>query len=168
MMTDQPLALHLRPATEADCDLILSFIKELAEYEKLSHEVVADAAMLHEHLFGNRRIAEVIIADYEEQAVGFALFFYNFSTFLGRPGMYLEDLYVQPAYRGKGIGEALLKYLAKLAVDRECGRLEWSVLNWNEPAISFYERMGAVPMDEWTVYRLTGSALTAAAERSTR
>lgn len=157
-------SLRLRVATETDCGIVLAFISELAEYEKLSHEVKTDVALLRRHLFGERRVAEVIIADYDSRPVGFALFFHNFSTFLGRPGIYLEDLYVQPTYRGRGIGASLLKYLAKLAVERDCGRLEWSVLNWNQPAIGFYTRMGAVPMDEWTAYRLTGKALQAAAD----
>ncbi|MBS1790106.1 MAG: GNAT family N-acetyltransferase [Acidobacteria bacterium] len=150
----------IRQATEADVPLILQFIRGLAEYERLAHEVVADEATLHKTLFGERRVAEVIIGIHNGQPVGFALFFHNFSTFLGRPGIYLEDLFVNPDQRGKGFGRALLAYLAKLAVERECGRLEWSVLDWNEPAIRFYKSLGAKPMDEWTIFRITGDALT--------
>lgn len=151
--------LEIRIATEDDVPLILSFIKELAEYENLSHEVYATEDLLREYLFGERRGAEVVIGHHGEDPAGFALFFHNFSTFLGRPGIYLEDLYVTPELRGKGVGRALLTYLAKLAKERNCGRLEWSVLDWNEPAIKLYESIGAIPMDEWTVYRLTGEAL---------
>ena len=151
--------LEIRIATEDDVPLILSFIKELAEYENLSHEVFATEDLLREYLFGERRGAEVVIGHHGEDPAGFALFFHNFSTFLGRPGIYLEDLYVTLELRGKGVGRALLTYLAKLAKERNCGRLEWSVLDWNEPAIKLYESIGAVPMDEWTVYRLTGDAL---------
>lgn len=149
----------LRFATEADVPLVLELIRGLADYEKLAHEVVADEATLAGSLFGGRRVAEVVIAEHEGAPAGFALFFHNFSTFLGRPGIYLEDLFVRPELRGRGIGESLLAFLGKLAVERGCGRLEWSVLDWNEPAIRFYRRLGAQPMDEWTVYRVTGSAL---------
>lgn len=149
----------LRPAVEADCGLILRFIKELAEYEKLSHEVVATEATLAETLFGIPAYAEVLIAELESEPVGYALFFHNFSTFTGRPGIYLEDLYVRPQQRGKGYGKALLAYIAQLAVERNCTRVEWSVLDWNEPSIKFYRGIGAVPMDEWTVQRLHGEAL---------
>jgi len=149
----------IRNATEEDAPLILQFIQGLAEYEKLSHEVTATEELLRETLFGDRRVAEVIIGDYEGEAVGFALFFHNFSTFLGRPGIYLEDLFVKPKMRGRGFGRVMLTYLAKLARERNCGRVEWAVLDWNEPAIRFYKSLGAVPMDEWTVYRLTGGAL---------
>lgn len=155
--------LKLRLATEADTDLILDFIQGLAEYEKLAHEVVADADTLRASLFGERRVAEVILAEYRGEAAGFALFFHNFSTFLGRPGLYLEDLFVRPELRGNGIGRELLSCLARIAVDRGCGRLEWSVLDWNEPAIRFYRRLGAQAMDEWTVFRVTGDALAALA-----
>ncbi len=151
--------IRIERATEKDVPLILSFIKRLAEYEKLSHEVVATEEILRETLFGGRRFAEVVIAYYDDVTVGYALFFHNFSTFIGRPGMYLEDLFVEPEFRGKGIGKSLLQYLAQIAVDRKCGRLEWAVLNWNESAISFYKQLGAAPMNEWTVYRLTGDAL---------
>ena len=142
-----------------DTPLILSFIKELAEYEKLSHEVMADEATLREGLFGERRVAEVIIGLFEDEPVGFALYFHNFSTFLGKPGIYIEDIYVRPEMRGRGIGNVIFAYLAKLAKERNCGRLEWWVLDWNEPAINFYKKLGAVPMDEWTVNRLAGEAL---------
>ena len=154
----------LRFATIEDVPTILGFIRELAEYERLSDEVSADEATLRETLFGDRRVAEVILAETEGEAAGFALFFHNFSTFLGRPGIYLEDLYVRPSHRGRGIGEILLRRLAALARERGCGRLEWSVLDWNEDAIRFYRRLGAVPMDDWTVYRVTGEALARLAE----
>lgn len=150
---------HIRLAEPADVPLILDFIKALAEYEKLSHEVVATEAILRESLFGERRVAEVILAYEGDTAVGFALFFHNFSTFLGRPGIYLEDVYITPECRGKGYGKKLLGYLANLAVERNCGRLEWWVLDWNEPAIDFYKRIGAKPMDEWTVFRVDGDNL---------
>jgi GNAT superfamily N-acetyltransferase len=149
----------VRNATEDDVPLILSFIRELAEYEKLSHEVVATEEALRETLFGGRRYAEVLIGEQDGIPAGFALFFHNFSTFLGKPGIYLEDLYVRPEFRGAGIGKQLLSRLARLAVERDCGRLEWWVLDWNEPSIGFYRKIGAFPMDEWTVYRLTGEAL---------
>jgi GNAT superfamily N-acetyltransferase len=146
-------------ATIEDIPLILSFIKELAAYEKLSHEVVANEEILKETLFGEHPYAEVIISYYETKPVAFALFFHNFSTFLGRPGIYLEDLYVKPEMRGKGLGKKMLTYLAKLAKERNCGRLEWWVLDWNKSAINFYQKIGAKAMDEWTVYRVTGQAL---------
>lgn len=150
---------RIRDARIEDVPLILSFIRELAEYERLTHEVVATEELLAENLFGKRRAAEVLIGLLEETPVGFALFFHNFSTFLGRSGIYLEDVYVRPEYRGRGFGHAFLAHLAKLARERGCGRLEWAVLDWNEPAIRFYESLGAVAMDDWTVYRLTGKAL---------
>jgi GNAT superfamily N-acetyltransferase len=139
--------------------LILSFIRELAEYERLSHEVVATEEALRDHLFGERPVAEVVIAESGGDPAGFALFFHSFSTFLGRPGIYLEDLYVKPEFRGKGMGRALLIHLARLAKERGCGRLEWSVLDWNEPAIGFYRGLGASPVGGWTVYRVSGEAL---------
>jgi GNAT superfamily N-acetyltransferase len=153
----------IRFATEQDVPLIVQFIKGLAEYEKLAHEVTASEELLRETLFGTRRVAEVIIGDYEGEPVAFAVFFHNFSTFLGRPGIYLEDLFVKPDMRGRGFGRILLTYLARVAKERNCGRVEWSVLDWNEPAIRFYKSLGAVPLDEWTMYRLTGDALDAQA-----
>lgn len=150
----------LRTASINDCQQILDFIKELAEYEKLSHEVVATVATLEETLFGEVSYAKAVLGEYQGKAVGYALFFHNFSTFTGRPGIYLEDLYVQPEMRGKGFGKCLLSYLAKLAVEKRCTRVEWSVLDWNEPSIQFYRSIGAAPMDEWTVQRLDGDELT--------
>lgn len=151
--------IAIRSATVEDTPLILSFIRELAEYEKLSHEVVATEEALRASLFGERPFAEVLLAFVGGEPLGFALFFHNFSTFLGKPGIYLEDLYVRPEHRGTGAGRALLVRLARLAVERGCGRLEWWVLDWNEPAVGFYNRIGARAMDDWTVYRLTGDAL---------
>jgi GNAT superfamily N-acetyltransferase len=149
----------IRPATPTDLPIIAQLIRDLAEYEKLADDVVFSNDKLKEHLFGPRPYAEVLIAEDEGQPVGFALFFHNFSTFLGQPGIYLEDLFVKPAARGKGHGKALLVALANLARERGCGRLEWAVLDWNTPAIGFYESLGARPNSEWTVYRLTGDAL---------
>ena len=167
--------LRIASATVDDVPLILGFIKELAEYERLAHEVVATEERLRETLFGARPAAEVIIAragvdgaegpvGINEEPAGFALSFSTYSTFLARPGIYLEDLFVRPEWRGRGIGRALLTHLARLAVERGCGRLEWAVLDWNEPAIGFYRRLGARPMDEWTTFRLTGEALVKLAE----
>jgi GNAT superfamily N-acetyltransferase len=150
---------EIKSATPADVPLILSFIKELADYEKLLHEVVATEDILKKTLFGEKKYAEVIIGFLNNQPVSFALFFHNFSSFLGRPGIYLEDLYVKPEVRGNGIGQRMLTYLARLAKQRNCGRLEWWVLDWNKSAIDFYKRLGAIPMDEWTVFRVTGEAL---------
>ncbi|MBA7575556.1 hypothetical protein ES708_17386 [subsurface metagenome] len=155
----------IRHAEENDASLILWFIKGLAEYEKLSHEVVATEENLREYLFGPRPMAEVVIGEYRSEPVGFALFFYNFSTFLGKPGIYLEDLYVIPEKRGMGFGKSLLSYLAKLAVERNCGRLEWAVLDWNEPSIKFYESIGARPMNEWIINRLAGEELSELASK---
>lgn len=152
--------LQLRFATESDVGLILELIKGLAEYEKLSHEVVADETALQATLFGERKAAEIIIADYEGEPAGFALFFHNYSTFLAKPGLYLEDLFVKPEFRGRGIGKELLICLARIAVERDCGRFEWSVLDWNEPAIRFYKSIGGQLMDEWQIFRVTGEALT--------
>ncbi len=149
----------IRPAVPADSGLILQFICELAEYEKLTHEVVANEEQIRQHLFGDAPHAEVLIGEHAERPVGFALFFHNFSTFLGRPGIYLEDLFVRPDDRGKGFGKALLSCLAQIAVDRNCGRLEWSVLDWNQPAIDFYQSLGATSMNGWTVNRVTGQEL---------
>jgi GNAT superfamily N-acetyltransferase len=150
----------IRPATPADVPTVARLIRALAEYERLAHEVVLDEARLRDHLFGPRPYCEVLIAEDAGAPVGYALFFHTYSTFRTRPGIYLEDLFVLPECRGRGHGKALLAALAKLALERDCGRLEWAVLNWNEPAIGFYKSLGAVPMDEWTVYRLTGDALT--------
>ena len=149
----------IRPATPDDTATIARLIRGLAEYERLSHAVTLDEARLRDHLFGDQPFAEAILAEDEGRVVGFALFFHNYSTFRGQPGMYLEDLFVEPAHRGKGHGKALLLELARLAVERGCGRLEWAVLNWNEPAIRFYQKLGAEPLNEWTVYRLTDDAL---------
>ena len=155
--------ISFRFALPEDCPRILEFIRGLAEYEHLSHEVVATEALLREWLFEKKK-AEVLFACLDGQPVGFALFFHNFSTFLGRAGLYLEDLFVLPEERGKGYGEALLRHLARTALDRGCGRLEWACLDWNRPSIDFYtKKMRALPMEEWTTYRLTGETLEAAA-----
>ena len=157
--------LRIREAVKQDTAVILALIKELAEYENLAHEVTATEGQLEEALFGARPFAEVVMAEYEGQSVGYALYFHNFSTFLGRAGIYLEDLFVRPDSRGKGIGRALLVYLAELARKRHCGRLEWIVLDSNQPAIEFYSRLKAIPLDEWTVFRLSGTALDEMAEK---
>jgi GNAT superfamily N-acetyltransferase len=149
----------IRPATEADLGTIEELIRALAVYERLADQVVMDAGLLRKGLFGDHPYAEVLIAEVEAEPVGFALFFHNFSTFVGRPGIYLEDLFVKPEHRGEGIGRALLKRLAEIAVERECGRLEWAVLDWNESAIGFYKKLGARPNDDWTVFRLAGESL---------
>ena len=149
----------IRPAQFEDCDLILDFIKDLASYERLENEVVATRAGLEKALFGKDAAAEVILGYHGQKPVAFALFFHNFSTFLGKRGLYLEDLYVREDSRGRGIGREMLAYLAKLAIERDCGRLEWWVLDWNTSAIAFYEQLGAVAMNDWTVYRLTGKSL---------
>ena len=153
--------IGIRDARPEDIDTILAFIRALADYERLAHAVKADRDMLAQHLFGPRPMAEVLIAEREGEAVGFALFFHNFSTFEARPGIYLEDLFVLPQARGLGAGKALLARLASLAMERDCARLEWSVLDWNAPAIAFYRSLGAQPMDEWTVQRVDGDALVA-------
>lgn len=150
--------LEIRFAEETDVKLILDFIKELADYEKLLHEVVATEEILRESLF-ERKAAEVIIVEYKGEPIGFALFFHNFSTFLGKPGIYLEDLYIRPEMRGRGYGKTLLAFLAKLAIERNCGRFEWWCIDWNEPSINFYKSIGAIPMDEWTVFRVHNEAL---------
>ena len=151
--------ITIRPARRDEVPVVLEFIRDLARYEKLEHEVSASESELREALFGERRYAEVILACSAGEPVGFALFFHNFSTFKGRPGIYLEDLFVRPEARGRGIGKQLLAHLARTAVERRCARLEWAVLDWNEPSIGFYRSLGAVAMDEWTVFRLTGNAL---------
>lgn len=151
--------LRIDAATAADVPLILDFVRQLAAYERLSHEVTATEEQLRTTLFGAQAGAEVLIAREGETALGFALFFRNYSTFLGKPGIYLEDLFVRPEHRKRGVGRALLRHIARLAVERGYGRFEWSVLDWNEPALRFYRSLGARPMDEWTVYRLSGEAL---------
>lgn len=153
-------------ATEQDVPLILDFIKRLARYEKLEHQVVATEALLRDRLFGARRYAEVVLAEEDGKRVGFVLFFHNFSTFLAAPGLYLEDLFVLPEARGRGHGKALLSFLAKLAVERGCGRLEWAVLDWNKPALRFYQSLGAEPLSDWIVHRVTGQALKELAAKS--
>ncbi len=155
-----PAPLNIRAATEADVPQLLAFIRQLAAYEKLAHEVVATEESLHAALFRGRKVAEALIGESAGQPVAFALFFHNFSTFLAQPGLYLEDLFVLPEHRGRGHGQAMLTHLAKIAHARGCGRFEWSVLDWNEDAIGFYRKLGAVPMNDWTVFRLTGDALT--------
>lgn len=159
-MTDTIL---IRAAEPSDIDTIIQFIRDLADYEKLAHAVNTDRDTLARYLFGTRPMAEVLIAERQGDAIGFALFFHNFSTFEGRPGLYLEDLFVRPEARGSGAGKALLVRLAQLAIERDCARLEWSVLDWNEPAIAVYRAIGAVPMDEWTIQRLDGASLQALA-----
>ncbi len=156
--------LRIRPATLADAPTILEFIRELADYERLSHQMVATEDAVRATLFGDRPAAEVLFATLGEAPVGFALFFHSYSTFLARRGVYLEDLFVRPEARGRGVGRALLVELAKVAVERDCGRLEWSVLDWNDPAIGFYRSLGAEPMSGWTVFRLTGNAIARLAE----
>src|SRR5262245_60982008 len=163
MQSTTSAPLRIERAEPGDVPLILRFIRDLAEYERLLDQVVASEDVLREQLFGTRPVAEVVIARSGDEPAGFALFFHNFSTFLGRRGLYLEDLFVRPAFRGKGVGQALLAFLARLALERGCGRLEWAVLDWNEPAIGFYQRLGAAPMSDWTTYRLTGEPLRALA-----
>ena len=153
------MTLSIRPATSADLPLIAQFIRDLAEYEKLAHEVRFDEAVLEDRLFGARPYAEGLIGEIDGAPQGFALFFHNFSTFEGRPGVYLEDLFVRPEARGSGLGKMLLAQLAVIALERDCARVEWSVLDWNDPAIAFYKALGAKPMDEWTVMRVDGDAL---------
>jgi len=155
------MSIRIEPASPADVPMILTLIKELAEFEKLAHEVTATEAQVREALFGAKPGAEVVMARIGDEVAGFALYFHNFSTFLAKPGIYLEDLYVRQKFRGQGAGEALLRHLAKTALARGCGRLEWSVLDWNQRAIDFYKSLGAVPMNEWTIYRVTGPSLVA-------
>jgi len=159
-------ALRIVPASESDIPLILSFIHKIAEYEKLSHQVTATEETLRASLFGPRPAAEVLLAYWEEKPAGYAVFFHNFSTFLGRAGIYLEDLFVEPELRGKGIGKALLSAIAKEAQKRDCGRLEWAVLDWNKPSIDFYLSLGAKPMDEWTIFRMTEDSIAKLARGS--
>ncbi len=155
----------IRFAEKKDVPLILSLIRGIADYEKLLHEVKATEQNLEKSLFGENPYAEIALAFYKNEPAGFALFFHNFSTFLGKPGIYLEDLFVKPEYRGLGIGKLLLTLLGKIAVERDCGRIEWSVLDWNESAIQFYKKLGAVPMDEWTVFRVAGDSIQKLAEK---
>lgn len=155
----------LRHATNVDVSLILDFIRRLAEYEKLAETVTATEEAIRDTLFGERIYAEAIIGEYNEKPVAFAIFFHNYSTFLAKPGIYLEDLFVLPEYRGKGFGRAMLSYLAKIALKRDCGRLEWSVLNWNEPALNFYKSLGAIQMNEWITERLSGEDLLKLSEK---
>jgi GNAT superfamily N-acetyltransferase len=164
MTTNQ--SIRIEPANKNDIPLILKFIKELAEYEHLSDQCVATEDLLREALFGEKKFAEVVIAYYHDEPAGFELFFHNFSTFVARPGIYLEDLYVFPHFRGKGIGKALLVYLARIAKERNCGRFEWAVLDWNEPSIAFYKKLGAIPLNDWTTFRVTGEALDSLARNS--
>jgi GNAT superfamily N-acetyltransferase len=154
-------SITIRCASESDVPTILGFIRALAKYEHLEHECFATEASLRQTLFGQRSYAEVVLACVDDTPVGFALFFHNYSTFLSKPGIYLEDLFVNPEVRGRGIGKRLLQWLAKTAVERDCGRLEWAVLDWNEPSINFYKSLGAVCKSEWQIFRLTGPALTA-------
>jgi len=157
--------MNIRTATEADVALILEFIKALAGYERLADRVVATEETIRTTLFGTPRFAEVLIAESDGAAVGFALFFHNYSTFLAQPGIYLEDLFVKPEARGRGFGKALLARLASIAKSRNCGRLEWAVLDWNQPSIDFYKTLGAVCLDDWRIFRLTGTALDALASK---
>jgi GNAT superfamily N-acetyltransferase len=150
---------EIRHAERKDVPLITALIRDLAEYEKMLDEMVATEELLEKHLFGKKKLVEVVLGYYNDLPVGFALFFHNFSTFVGKPGLYLEDLYIKPEYRGKGFGKALLTYLAKIAVERDCGRYEWVVLNWNEPSLKFYKMLGAKVMDEWLIHRVTGDDL---------
>ena len=161
-----PPVIAVRAAVAGDVALILAFIRELAEYEQLSHEMVADETGLAAQLFGERPRAEVLIAEIDGAAAGFALFFHNFSTFVGKPGLYLEDLFVRPTFRGLGLGKRLMLRLAQIAIERDCGRFEWSVLDWNQPAIDFYRSLGAVGMDAWTMQRVSGDALQTLAAHS--
>lgn len=154
----------IQPATVSDLSVILQLIRELAEYERAPDDAVATESQLREVLFGEKPAAEVLLAFENSEPVGFAVYFFNFSTWLGRPGLYLEDLFVRPARRGKGYGRALLERLAQIAHERGCGRMEWAVLDWNEPAIQFYKKLGAKPMDEWTVFRLTSDGIAALAK----
>ena len=161
------MSLQIRKATEADVPVVAWFIRQLAEYERLLQETVMTEEILRESLFGSRSSAEALLAYHEDKPVAFAVFFHNFSTFLGRRGLYLEDLIVIPEMRGKGFGRALLVHLARIARERNCGRFEWAVLDWNQPAVDFYEKLGAVPLKEWTIFRVTGEALERLADEDT-
>jgi len=161
------MSLNIRPGTREDIVQILRFIRALASYERLEDEVVASPELLEQNLFGDNPYAETMIAEWDGKSVGFALYFYNFSTFLGKPGIYLEDLYVKPDFRGFGIGKALLHQLAKMAIEQDCGRLDWAVLDWNETAIQFYKKLGAEAQHEWTGFRLSGKLLEVFAEMET-
>ena len=161
------MSLQIRKAIEADVPVIAWFIRQLAEYERLLQETVMTEEILRESLFGPRSSAEVLLGYYQDKPVAFAVFFHNFSTFLGRRGLYLEDLFVIPEMRGKGFGRALLVHLARIARERNCGRFEWAVLDWNQPAVDFYEKLGAVPLKEWTIFRVTGEALERLADEDT-
>jgi GNAT superfamily N-acetyltransferase len=164
-MTDTTVGIELRPTTQEDISTLFELVKALAEYENLSHAVTGNEELLREHLFGSRPYAEAVLAEYRGQPAGFALFFYNYSTFLTKPGIYLEDLFVLPEYRRYGIGTALLSYLAQHAIAKGCGRMEWSVLDWNEPAIAFYKRMGAEILPDWRICRVTEEALSELAKK---
>jgi len=166
MQTGRFEKIRIEPATPADVPMIHRLIRELAEFERLLDQVVATEERLRESLFGSRPYAEVLMARLPKESVGFALFFHNYSTFRAQPGIYLEDLYVQPAHRGRGYGKALLSRVAQLAVNRGCGRFEWSVLDWNQRAIDFYKKLGAVPLDDWTMMRVSENALTHLGELS--
>jgi GNAT superfamily N-acetyltransferase len=155
----------IRKAEKSDVSVILDFIRKLAAYEKLSHEVVATEVQLEKYLFGEDKVAEVVIGTYHDKPVGFALYFFNFSTFLAKPGIYLEDLYVLEECRGKGFGKSLLAYLAKIAIEMDCGRLEWAVLDWNEPSINFYKSLGASMLNDWITNRVTGDSLEQLADQ---
>jgi GNAT superfamily N-acetyltransferase len=161
-----PVTAMIRPATAADIPTICRLIRELADYEQLTHALKFDESKVAEHLFGPRPYAEALLAEDGGQAVGFALYFHNYSTFVGKPGIYLEDLFVMPEFRGRGHGKALFQAVVQVAVERGCGRMEWSVLNWNKPAIEFYEAFGALPMSDWTTFRLRDEKLLAAAAPS--
>lgn len=167
-LSNQVTNFQIRQATEQDVPLVLSFIRQLAEYERMSDEAVMTEEILRRSLFGPRPFAEVLLGYADEKPVTFAVFFHNFSTFLGRPGMYLEDLFVIPEMRGRGFGKAMLVELARIARERNCGRFEWSVLDWNESAIGFYKKLGAIPMDDWTIMRVTGEALERLANASVK
>lgn len=160
----EPNGFSIRAARETDTATILLLIRELAEYERLLHEVTATEPGLRQRLFGPQPVAEVLMAEVDGAVAGFALFFHNFSTFLGKPGIYLEDIFVRPEYRGRGIGTGFFRHLARLALERDCGRLEWAVLNWNEPALAFYRRLGATAMSDWSIQRLTGEGIARLAQ----